>query len=301
MTLRTQTRTTSTIGDPVADNLWTITSDTGPLTPLPPPPPPTTGTDKFGVKMLYPSKLNGEAWYFNPDTLVSKTDPRVITEISTSELHKNIDGSIKVLKSVEAENRFYITTSTGYNHSACSQSWATNQSRGYMQAPNDWRNVEITSLVRINSVFTASGHSLVWYARSGRHSTSYPCEGSSYKGNIGYNFQSRFQKESGHPYYNEGAWKALPSPLGFGKWFGYKTAIYDVSGGVKLEVWIDFDLTNNWIKVNERTDTIGYGTTNPCGTFDERFMWGAPLTTFRFDSTKDIDFNKMSVREITPI
>ncbi|SRR6266487_3414408 len=293
MSLRTQTRTTSTAGDPVADQYWTITSDTGAI-PLP------TNIDKFGIKMLYPTKTNGETWFFNPDTLVSKTDPHVITEISTSELHKNTDGSIKVLKSTEAENRFYITTSGGYNHSACSQSWPTNLARGYMENPQDWRNVEITSLVKINSVFTVSGHSLVWYARGGRHSTSYPCEGSAYKGNIGYNLESRFQKESGHPNYSTTSWKTLPSPLSFGKWFGYKTAIYDHNGGVKLEIWLDTTLTGNWVKVNEIFDNgTSWGSSNSCGTNDQMFLWGGPLTTFRFDSTKDIDFNKMSVREIT--
>jgi hypothetical protein len=278
-----------------------VSGSTPPPAPVPSPSP-TPGIDQFGVKELYPSKLNGESWYMNADSLVAMTDKRIIYTMSASDLHKNTDGSIKVTKSLDSENRFNITTSTGYDHSKCSQDWATNLQRGYIQAPNDWRNVEITAYVRINSVYTVSGHSLVWYARGGHHSTSYPCEGSKYAGNIGYNLQTRFQKESGHPNYLEGAWRTLPTgeTLAFGKWFGYKTAIYDTQGGVKVEVWLDVNLNNNWVKVLDWIDTGVSGTANPCGSTNEVFLWGGPQAVYRFDSTKDIDFNKMSIREITP-
>src|SRR5436309_9853779 len=155
--------------------------------------------------MLYPSKPNCELWFMNADTLVARSDPRIIYTMSASDLHKNADdddGSIKVTRTSDTENRFNITTSSGYDHSKCSQSWATNLSRGYMQSPNDWRNVEITAYVRINRVFVTSGHSLVWYVRGGHHSINYPCEGSAYKGNIKYTGDTRFQKESGHPNYS---------------------------------------------------------------------------------------------------
>lgn len=267
------------------------------------PPPPSSDVDKFGVKMLYPSKPNGESWYYDRNMLVAKRDMRLTCPMSVSDLHLNDDGSsIKVTKSSATENRFYVSTSTGYNHNACSQNWNTNASRGYMQAPNDFRNVEITSLIRINSVYQTSGHSLVWYARSAKHSTSYPAEGSGYKGNIGYNLKSRFQKESGHPYYSYTNWKDLPSPgLAFGKWFGYKVAIYDHNGGVMTENWIDFDLKGNWIKVDYKFDDgKSWGISNPCGSQYQMFLWGAPLVTYRFDMVKDIDFDKMSVREIIP-
>jgi len=264
-----------------------------------------TTIDRFGVNWLYNSKVGGQGWWYDADTLSTNTDPRVITEIPTTSMTREFDGyhTVKVHPPSDLENRFYITTSTGYNHSACSQDWATNLSRGYMQAANDWRNVEQTAYIRINSVYQVSGHSLVWYARSGRHSTSYPCEGSSYKTNIGYNLESRFQKESGHPYYDTTSWQTLPFQLQFGKWFGYKSVIYDIPGtnNVKLETWIDNGLiTNNWVKVAEITDVSTWGISNPCGTATEKFLWGAPLVTYRFDSVQDIDFNSMSVREIQP-
>jgi hypothetical protein len=258
--------------------------------------------DKFGIQMRYPSKPNGESWFFNPNTLVTKTDPHVITSIATSELHKNPDGSIKVLKATAAENRFYITTSGGYDHTKCSQSWSTNLQRGYMQNPQDWRNVEITALVKLNSTWVTSYHSLVWYVRGGRHSTSYPCEGSAYKGNLTYLGYSRFQKESGHPNYSvtNNKTTALTNKVIGGKWFGYKFVCYDTTAGTKLENWLDVSLTNNWVKVDERLDTTGWGTANTCGKLDQRFLWGGPIAAYRFDEIKDIDFNKMSVREIKP-
>jgi hypothetical protein len=170
-----------------------------------------------------------------------------------------------------------------------------------MQNPQDWRNIEMTSLVRLNSVWQTSGHSLSWYVRGGRHSLSYSCEGSAYKGNIGYNLESRFQKESGHSNYDTTSWKTLPSgsTLAYGKWFGYKFVCYDIGNNVKVEIYLDAALNGNWVKVNEKLDDgTSWGSSNSCGSDHQKFLWGGPLASYRFDSIKDIDFNFLSVREI---
>jgi hypothetical protein len=283
-----------------------------------PPPPPSTGNDKFGVKMLYPTKPNGETWYLNLSKMLNNQDPQVIysSSMKVTDLKDNNDfASFKVVKSSDQENRFNITPSTGYDHSKCVTNWNTLLQRGYMQAPNDWRNVEITAHVKINSVFQESGHSLVWYARGGHHSTSYPCEASSYKGNIQYKGTSRFQKESGHPNYAYTNSKNVTGLTGsqYGRWFGFKFCLYDIIipgetpdkniPGVKLENWVDLNLNNNWVKVDEKTDYVGLNWVSPdssnCGgAKDQAFLWGGPQAVFRFDSTKDIDFAKMSIREI---
>jgi hypothetical protein len=260
--------------------------------------------DKFGVLKKYETKLNGEEWFMNTTNILA--DPRVLpsSSITSSHVKMNPDGSFKVTQTGDVDNRFNILTTGGYNHSKCVLDWNVLKQRGYMQNPQDWRNVEITGYVRINKVYSVSGHSLVWYARGGHHSTSYPCEGSAYKGNVKYDGNTRFQKEQGHPNYftTSNVATALSGKI-LGKWFGYKFCCYDVSNGVKLENWLDLNLDNNWIKVLEKTDTTGWGN-NPShcgGTADQKFVWGGPQAVFRFDSALDIDFAKLSVREITTV
>jgi len=289
----------------------TYRDDNPPPTPTPiptPTPTPSKDVDQFGVKMLYNSKPNGESWFLDVNKLCANADPQVkySNSLKTTDLKNLGDGSVKVTKTVDAENRFNILTSTGYDHNKCILDWKQLIARGYMQAPNDWRNVEITSYCRINKVFVSSGHSLVHYARGGHHSPSYPCEGSSYKGNIQYSGDSRFQREVGHPNYAYSKSKATPLSGGqlFGRWFGYKFCLYDLKDGtVKLENWLDLAQDNNWIKIDEYVDKGAWIPTrvSPCvdsSHQDQLIIWGGPQACFRFDSAKDIDFKKLSVREI---
>jgi hypothetical protein len=268
---------------------------------LPPPP-----VDKFGVLKKYPTKAGGEEWYMNTTNILN--DPRVLPSSNLKTAIKtNTDGSFKVVTAGDVDNRLNILTSGGYDHSKCVLDWNILIQRGYMQNPQDWRNVEMTAYVRINKVYSTSGTSLVWYARGGHHSNNYHCEGSAYKGNIKYDGNTRFQKEMGHGTSTYFTTSNVATPLTgkiIGRWFGYKFCLYDLpNGDVKMENWLDLDLNNNWTKVLEATDDGGWGT-NPykCGgTPDQRFKWGGPQAVFRFDSTNDIDFKKMSVREIAAV
>lgn len=270
-----------------------------------PTPPVTTTTDKFGVLKKYPTKTGGEEWYMNTTNILN--DKQVLPSSNlkaAGAIKMNPDGSFKIITAGEVDNRLNILTTGGYDHARCVLDWNVLKQRGYMQNPQDWRNVEITAHVRINKVFSTSGTSLVWYTRGGHHSTNYNCEGSAYKGNIKYDGNTRFQKEQGHGTNTYFTTANVATPLTgkiLGKWFGYKFCCYDLpNGDVKLENWLDLDLNNNWIKILEKVDNGGWGT-NPykCGgTPDQRFSWGGPQAVFRFDSTNDIDFAKMSVREI---
>jgi len=59
-------------------------------------------------------------------------------------------------------------------------------SRGYMQSPNDWKNVEMTGQVKYNS---GGDDEWTWYARGERHTGSGSpegCEGVAYKGSLAY-------------------------------------------------------------------------------------------------------------------
>jgi hypothetical protein len=91
-----------------------------------------------------------------------------------------------------------------------------------------------------------------------------------------------------------------------GKWVGFKSIMYNIDhsgkAGVKLEIWLDKENTNQWIKVNERIDAGGWGNNGrECGgTPDQIITWGGPIASFRWDSASDVDIRDFSVREIAP-
>jgi hypothetical protein len=89
-----------------------------------------SGTDKFGIREIYPTKLGGEEWSMNMQD--PSDDP---------------DGSYKITKQ---EVRMEVYPSAGYNQD---QITTSNQreltTKGYMQSPNDWKNVEMTGYVKL--------------------------------------------------------------------------------------------------------------------------------------------------------
>jgi len=92
--------------------------------------------------------------------------------------------TVTVLEDEERAGADGVFTSTGYKQPA-SYDRLKLAAQGYMLAPNDWRNVEITGFVRVNSASLPTDN-FAWYARGGHHSAPIPCEGSSYKGGLHY-------------------------------------------------------------------------------------------------------------------
>jgi hypothetical protein len=255
-------------------------------------------SDKFGIREIYPTKENGEEWFMN-------SSPEDDSHFSPqTQLSENSDGSFKV-KSTKV--RMGVFTSSGYQPSEISTlDHSEIAAKGYMQSPNDWRDVEITGYVKVNS---GSGDNFAWYARGGRHTGSgnpEGCEGVAYKGGLYYNGETRWAKEQWHSggYVFSEHQKSM-GPLN-GKWVGFKTIMYNTQEagktGVKLEMWLDKDNNNQWVKVNERVDNGGWGNNGgECGGDpDQIITWGGPIATFRWDSASDVDIKNFSVREIEP-
>jgi Putative metal-binding motif len=253
--------------------------------------------DKFGVLKIYPTKEEGEQWYLksNPND-----DPRFSSQTT---LTKNSDGSFKVKSS---KVRMGVFTSSGFdpekintlNHNKIALA-------GYMQSPNDWRDVEITGYIKLNS---GDNDNFVWYARGGRHTGSGPpqgCEGVAYKGGLFYGGSTRLEKEQWHVSYVFGEY-GKNIGLIKGKWVGLKVIMYNIvqndKTAVKLELWVDKNNNNNWIKAAERIDKGGWGNTgSECGGKpDQIITWGGPIAAFRWDGATNVDINKFSVREIVP-
>jgi hypothetical protein len=214
----------------------------------------------------------------------------------------NGDGSWK-MKSVQV--RMEVLTSTGYDVAKIrtyDRDALTTQ--GYMQAPNDWRNVEMTGYVRVNSASDPTDN-FAWYARGGRHTDSLACEGSSYKGGLHYDGRVRFEKESWHVSYHNAPYRQATGTI-LGRWVGFKSVMRNiVSAGkpaVKMELWINDNADRvSWSKVYELIDDGSYGgDASPCGAVSPALpiTWGGPIATFRWDNAQDVDFRWLTVREI---
>jgi len=256
--------------------------------------------DKFGILKLYPTKSAGEQWYMDMNNPLgdSRFDPR-------DTITKNPDGSWK-MKATQV--RMAVYTSTGFDpddiptldHSVIA-------SKGYMLAPNDWRNFEMTQYVKVNT--SPSDDNFEPNGRGGRHTLidtpPEGCEGSSMKGDVFFSGKVRFAKEQWHVSYVFTNLKTATSSIE-DKWVGIKFVVYNfVENGktvVKTQLWLDTKNNGNFVKVDENVDRGGWGTedTQCGGAPDQIITWGGPITTFRWDTATDVDFKNLSVREIIP-
>lgn len=252
--------------------------------------------DKFGIKKIYSTKPGGEEWYMNMQ------DPNNDPRSKPPSISKNSDGSWRVTSD---QVRYGVYTSAGYKPDDVEIDHGVIASRGYMQSPNDWKNVEMTGQVKFNS--GDNSENWAWYARGGRHTGSgHPdgCEGSSLKGDLRYTDGTvRWAKEQWHVSYVFNSWKNSPASAD-GKFVGFKAMMYNtiVNGetAVKLELWVDPNNDNNWQKVYDFIDQGGWGNDGgECnGKPDQIISWGGPIASFRWDSANSVDIKNLSVREI---
>jgi Concanavalin A-like lectin/glucanases superfamily/F5/8 type C domain/Bacterial Ig domain len=255
--------------------------------------------DQFGIIKLYPTKNNGEEWYMNMNNPLgdSRFNPQ-------NTITKNPDGSWK-MKSTQV--RMNVYTSTGYNSANIpTLDHSVIASKGYMLAPNDWRNFEMTQYVKVNT--SPSDDNFSPYGRGGRHTGSGPpegCEGSSIKGDVFFSGKVRFAKEQWHVSYVFTSLKTATSSIE-DKWVGIKFIVFNFVENnkivVKTELWLDTNNNGTFVKVDENVDRGSWGTEGTAcgGTPDQIISWGGPITTFRWDTATDVDFKNLSVREIMP-
>ena len=293
-------------------------------------PTPTTmaGIDKFDIRKIYPTKPGGEQWYFNIDD--PNNDPRTGEGggPSTTFVQKNDDGSWKVQST---EVRYGVLTSSGYHPELIT---TLNQhdlaAKGYMQSPNDWKNLEMTGYFKVNS-FTDSTQNgaahIELVARGGRNTNDLTkinglpeqCEATTYHSNTYVTGRVKFEKDLQHTvgYTNGDPEKLLTLTASSlqGRWIGIKAVFYNLpDGSVKLEQWVDDGTSdnsnnnnnnpsgNNWHRVLTFVDDGNWGGGHPdCGGTDHTIItWGGPIAIFRWDNIDDMDVRGLSVREIQP-
>src|SRR4030095_11361294 len=258
-----------------------------------------SSSDKFGIVKLYSTKSGGEQWFMDMNNPLG--DARFNPQ---NTITKNPDGSWK-MKSTQV--RMAVYTSTGYDQDDIpTLDHSQIASKGYMLAPNDWRNFEMTQYVKVNT--SPNDDNFSPNGRGGRHTGNGPpegCEGSSMKGDVFFSGKVRFAKEQWHVSY---VFTSLKSPTSSieDKWVGIKFVVYNFVENnkvvVKTELWLDTNNSGNFVKVDENVDRGGWGTEGTAcgGAPDQIISWGGPITTFRWDTATDVDFKNLSVREISP-
>ncbi len=260
---------------------------------------PAPGVDVFGVSTMYPTRTGGEEWFLAENAL---DDPRFNPQETIT---RNEDGSWKMESN---KVRMTVYTSSGYHpENMTTYNRDDLAEKGYMQSPNDWRDVEITGFVKLNAT-DADDDNFAWYARGGRHNDSNSgCEGSAYKGDLYFDGRTSFAKESWHVSYDYTAKPSITKSIQ-GRWVGFKVVMYNITVDGKTAVKMEAYLNDNadkvtWEKVYEHVDAgdFGGGATH-CGATDDMMpiTWGGPNAVYRWDSATDVDFKWLSVREIQP-
>jgi hypothetical protein len=270
--------------------------------------------NKFGIEKIYPTKPSGQEWFMNmSDPIDNRTGGETP---QTTFAGKNMaDGSWKV---TSKEVRFGVLTSSGYRPDLITTLNQTELAeKGYMQSPNDWKNVEMTGYFKINRFTKSSdngGPHIELLARGGRNTDSikHGCEATTYHSNTYLDGRVKFEKDLMH---TEGYTKkdpekryAITSPLS-GRWIGIKAVFYNLpAGNVRMEQWIDNNglnnktglPSNNWARVFEFTDDGDWaGGHAKCGGSNNTVItWGGPIAVFRWDQIPDMDVKYFSVREI---
>jgi hypothetical protein len=287
------TITENTEGDHASISEFKVNA--GKISPTPQPPP-AGGSDPFGIRKIYPTKAGGEEWFMDmTDGQDARSRPPSMT--------KNPDGSFKVTSS---QVRYGVFTGSGYQPERVVLDHGILAQRGYMQSTNDWKNVELTGYVKVNS--GQSGENFAWYARGGRHTGSgnpEGCEGSAYKPDLYYDGRVRFSKEQWHVSYDFTDHKRPMSSIE-DRWVGFKGIMWNMEQNgetvVKMEIWVDKNEDGKqdgpWVKVDENIDSGGWGDSDgECGGEpDQIITWGGPIATFRWDGASDVDIKNFSVR-----
>lgn len=283
------------------------TTGPGPGPGEPEEPTPQPGHDIFNVKKIFPTKQNGYEFFMDRSNVrsnLNRFNPKII---SASDLNRNGDGSWKVTQTGTPVT-MQVYQRNGYNPVTSANSALNQQimhSRGYMQSPDDLRNIEATVYVKLNS--TIAPDDFFWLARGGEHNKNIPnCEGVALRGHFGIDSSTQMQKEQWHVATVAENRKNVLGVNIIGKWVGVKFIVLNKSiNGVLVtsqQLWVDINNTNTWQKVDERTDAGGWGNQGfQCGGLaDQLVSWGGPMVQFGWTTFSNVDFDKLSVREIDP-
>lgn len=251
-------------------------------------------TDIFGVVKIYQTVENGTEWYINMtnpfnddffsisyDNLLLRKQNDNSWQIGGSEVKFNVNSTDKKL----------------------------------------WKNVEITGYVKVLGLLPFNEKAITedfdkdyefsWIARSGKHSSSTPCDGTALVGSINVNGSVSWKKEIWHTggYTGDKDKQKITDSI-LNRWIGWKTVVYNTGNdsAVKMESYIDNKNSGYWTKASEIMDNGNWNAKNNNQVFykincskkiDQILADPKPYVTFRADNII-WDFKNLSVREIDP-
>lgn len=250
--------------------------------------------DVFGIPQFKPTKSGGET--FTMDNSNFGNQSRVIgDEFDEQDGYWTASGSF----------RANIEISTGFSDDDCTQNQQTMVDRGYMQDPNDWKNVEFTVEVKVFD--SASDHATFGF-RGGRHTGSggpRGCTGSNYKVSVDLDGSGiKLEKESWHVSYHDCADTTISGWESTDGAFRLKILVYNSSDNknVTVEVYLDKNATNDFQRIINFTDS---GQVNSdageceCNDDGQPLVWGSPTILIRADEGS-YGIKNLTIREIDP-
>lgn len=219
-------------------------------------------TDIWGIRKLYHTKEGGEEFFTNQnDILADASTGGRIQNFEGENIQKESDGS-------------HSSNGGSDNGDLRLEIWSPAYSNSTQRLAARWLNVEVTVYAKY---FSQDGRDppYAWqlYGKGGHHTTSRPCEGCAYKFRWWRTSdETSFDKELCHSNYagnfNRTTGHGATGGFGNGQWHGTKLVQYNVSNGVKLELYSDVNcsdsngnlvIKNNWKLSTSRVDSGGIG------------------------------------------
>ena len=257
-----------------------------------------------GIKMIYPTKENGQVWVLGKDNNRSKMFDGSVVK------YPDESWKIKATSDNPSENEvsYYVyTTDYAAEPDIKESDHSMFAKNGHIFDSTDWTNVEVTTYIKINDISNENQYFAI-NTRGLKHNDkiSMGCLGTSYRNQLSYDGNLQFRKEQWHPFFVSSDFSNIGSIIG--EWVGLKFIVYNMEDAtgkqvVKMETYVDKSGKGNiWVKIDERIDDGNWGDAGQkCGgSPDQIITWGAPAINFLFRGIPDVDIKNFSVREIQP-
>ncbi|MDR4491349.1 MAG: hypothetical protein R2685_10685 [Candidatus Nitrosocosmicus sp.] len=258
-------------------------------------------SDFRNVKLIMPSsRLNPQTYFY-----AGYIDPRMTMNdtLADSIVHKINDTF--AFEQGNSNGKVDFHTSSKYNPA---QIKPADHSRflaqACMQDNQDFKNIEASVYVTFNSA--SSGSKVLWRVRTGKdRNKAGDCESCGYEGELNVNGQTRFIKRqyTGASFYKP--YQVSTSDIE-NRTVGFKFIVYNKNGAVNLEIHLDENNNNYWVKKHIISDTHDWGNNGTyCKGFtkDQQISFGGPIVSLLWkadDVSEAVDFTKLSIREIDP-